>query len=83
MSETTVTVAEANRNFSQLLRGVLGGQTYLVTAHGRPVAKLVPVEDDAAAKARKAAFEALMKRLDSQPAMNIPRTWTRDDLYER
>jgi prevent-host-death family protein len=83
MSEETVTAADANRNFSRLLRGVREGQSYVVTAHGRPVAKLIPAQDDAATVARKAAFEVLMKRLDSQPAMNVPRTWTRDELYER
>jgi prevent-host-death family protein len=83
MSEETITAAEANRNFSRLLRGVREGQSYVVTAHGRPVAKLVPADQDAATTARKAAFDALMKRLDSQPATNTPRSWTRDELYER
>ena len=82
MSEMTVTAAEANRNFSRLLRGVREGQSYVVTAHGRPVAKLVPAEDDAATKDRKIAFEALMRRVKSQPAIDIG-PWTRDELYER
>ncbi len=85
MSETTVPAAEANRNFSRLLRGVREGNSYVVTDHGRPVAKLVPADDREAAEqaARNAAFEALMRRLESQPATNTPRTWTRDELYER
>jgi prevent-host-death family protein len=83
MTETTITAAEANRNFSRLLRGVREGQSYVVTAHGRRIAKLVPADDDAATTARKAAFEALMQRLDSQPAEDTPRSWTRDELYER
>jgi prevent-host-death family protein len=82
MSETTVTAAEANRNFSRLLRGVREGQSFVVTAHGRPVAKLVPAEDDAASKARKVAFEALMKRVKSQAAIDVG-PWTRDELYDR
>jgi prevent-host-death family protein len=82
MSETAVTAAEANRNFSRLLRGVREGQTYVVTAHGRPVAKLVPAQDDAAAMARQVAFEALMKRVKSQPPVEVE-PWTRDELYDR
>jgi len=82
MSETTVTAAEANRNFSRLLRGVREGQSYVVTAHGRRVAKLVPAEDDTATRARKIAFEALMQRVKSQPAIDVG-PWTRDELYER
>ena len=36
--DETVSAAEANRAFSRLLRGVRAGRSYLVTAHGRPVA---------------------------------------------
>jgi hypothetical protein len=32
---------------------------------------------------RAAARDALFSRLDTQPAMNLSLTWTRDDLYER
>ena len=38
--DEVVTAAEANRNFSRLLKGVREGRTYLVTSHGAPVAKL-------------------------------------------
>lgn len=84
MSETPVTAAEANRNFSRLLRGVREGQSYVVTAHGRPVAKLVPAEEDAASRSavRAAAKRALLDRLRSQPVIDIG-PWTRDELYER
>lgn len=78
--EETVSAAEANREFSKLLRGVREGNSYVVTSHGRPVAKLVPVSKSP--EEREAAFEKLMARLRSQPVMNIGR-WTRDELYER
>ena len=35
--------AEANRRFSQLLRAVREGDSYVVTAHGKPVAKIIPM----------------------------------------
>jgi prevent-host-death family protein len=77
--EKAVSAAEANRNFSRLLEGVRRGKSYVVTSHGRPVARISPVEiiDEERAAARKALFE----RLERQPAIDIGR-WTRDELYE-
>ncbi len=77
----TITSAEANRAFSRLLREVREeGRSFVVTAHGRPVARVLPVEprnDD-----RHPARAALRARLAAQPVTDIGR-WTRDDLYER
>jgi len=71
---------EAERQFSQILREVRAGETVVVTIRGKPVAMIQPT--DRAALDREAARTALLKRLDSQPAQNIPITWTRDDLYD-
>lgn len=78
--EETVSAAEANREFSRLLRGVREGNSYVVTSHGRPVAKLVPVYKSPEEK--EAAFQKLMARLRNQPVTDIGR-WTRDDANER
>lgn len=77
--EKTVSAADANRRFSELLRRVRRGRSFVVTSHGTPVARLVPIaETDAiAAGARR----ALLARLRAQPATDIGR-WTRDELYE-
>jgi prevent-host-death family protein len=74
-----VSAADANRRFSELLRGVREGQSFLVTAHGKPVARLVPAgkDDTTAAGTRK----ALLARLRAEPIVTIGR-WTRDELYE-
>ena len=74
-----VAAAEANRRFSQLLRDVREGNTYIVTSHGRPVAKIVPIGDRDAE--RDKAHERLLARLRSQPAINAGK-WTREELYE-
>ncbi|MBA2520165.1 MAG: type II toxin-antitoxin system Phd/YefM family antitoxin [Chloroflexia bacterium] len=74
-----VSAAEANRKFSQLLRGVREGRTYVITNHGEPVARLGPAGWDRARS--DSAFKVLMARLESQPAVNAGR-WTRDELYE-
>ena len=76
----SISAAEANRNFSHLLRRVRDGHTVVVTSHGRPVAKLTPIDerDRVVAGARAALFE----RLRDAVAIDVGR-WTRDELYER
>lgn len=76
--EKAVSAADANRNFSQLLQGVRRGRVYVVTSHGKPVAKLSPVTENAA---ETGAREALLARLQKQTVTRIGR-WTRDELYE-
>lgn len=78
--ENTVSAADANRSFSHLLREVRGGATFVVTAHGKPVARIVPCEP--ADVTRAAARTALLNHLRGQPATDIG-PWRRDDLYER
>jgi len=74
-----VSAADANRNFSQILQKVRRGRSFVVTSHGKPVARIVPItESDAVASS---AWNALLERLRSQPVVDIGR-WTRDELYE-
>jgi prevent-host-death family protein len=76
-----ISAADANRRFSQLLRGVREDHnTYVVTSHGKPVAKIIPVDSISNVSAR--ALELLLARLESEPVVDIGR-WTRDELYER
>ena len=74
-----VSAAEANRKFSHLLRRVREGHTFVVTSHGRPVAKIVPVAgpDHVAVSARA----ALLERLRNEPVTESG-AWSRDELYE-
>ena len=78
--QKVVSAADANRKFSQLLREVRKGHSYVVTSHGREVARIVPVEQDG--PAATPAKAALLKRLRAQKAINIGR-WTREELYDR
>lgn len=81
--EKRISAANANRKFSELLRGVRKGKTYVVTSHGKPVARISPSESDADASA--GARSALLARLKSQPAAKgakARRRWTREELYE-
>ena len=77
--DEAISAADANRRFSLLLRGVREGRSYVVTSHGKPVARLVPVgeRNEIGASARA----MLLSRLERQPVINAGR-WTRDELYE-
>lgn len=74
-----VSAADANRRFSELLRTVREGKTVVVTSHGKPVARIVPMtEGDQVTRGARAA---LLTRLRSQPVVDVGR-WSRDELYE-
>jgi len=75
----TVTAAEANRQFSKILRQVRGGETVLVTSHGEPVATIAPA--GAPDAAQRLAKQRLIKHLRAQPTLNLPRI-ARDELYD-
>lgn len=77
--EEAISAADANRKFSHILRSVREGHSFVVTSHGRPVARIVPADkhEGVASGARR----ALLARLQSQPVVNAGR-WTRDELYE-
>lgn len=49
-----ITVAELRQNPTAALKDVEDGETYVVTKHRRPVAKLVPPEDDVLLRIRPA-----------------------------
>jgi prevent-host-death family protein len=74
-----ISAADANRQFSRVLREVREGRTYVVTSHGRPVARIVPA--DGRAHADGAALDTFLARLEEQPVSTIG-SWTRDELYE-
>lgn len=77
--ETPVSAADANRKFSKLLRAVREGQSYVVTSHGKAVARIVPAEKDGGVT--RGARAALLKRLRSERVVTIGR-WRREELYE-
>ena len=78
MSET-ISATDANRRFSEMLREVDEGKSFVITSHGREIAYLQP-----AAKARAErdeAYRRLLEHLDSVEPINGG-TWTRQELYE-
>jgi prevent-host-death family protein len=77
--EKAISAADANRRFSELLRGVKKGQSVIVTSHGKPVARITPFVDDE--RTAEGARSALFARLRKERAVNAGR-WTRDELYD-
>jgi len=75
-----VAAADANRDFSKLLGQVRDGRSFVITSHGKPVAKIVPF--DAHDQVRAAARSTLFSRLKAQSASAPIGPWTRDELYE-
>ena len=77
--EREVSAADANRRFSKLLRTVREGHSYVVTSHGKAVAKIVPLQENGGVT--RGARAALIKRLRSEPLARIG-CWKRGELYE-
>jgi len=80
--EKAISAADANRKFSQVLREVREGRSFVVTSHGRPVARIAPVERQQGRIGDCPGWKALMKRLQNQAVRDVGR-WTREELYER
>ncbi|WP_295184309.1 type II toxin-antitoxin system prevent-host-death family antitoxin [uncultured Brevundimonas sp.] len=79
--ERTISATEANRDFSRIFREVAAGESYVVTARGKPLVRMTPTnvlvepEDD-----RVARFHALVDDLAALPAC-APGRITREDGY--
>lgn len=79
---TTITAREANQRFSELLSKVeTEGQGFVVTKHGRPVARIVPIET--ARKKLTPEQEAALERLMTTGWPLGIGTFGRDELYDR
>ena len=79
LMQKAISAADANRRFSELLRTVAKGDTVVVTSHGKPVARIVPMASEMQTMER--ARNLLFARLKTQRASNIGR-WTREELYD-
>lgn len=57
---------EAKTNLTKLIDRVEGGETVLVTRHGKPVAKIVPAQDVAPRRSPREIAEEFKKLQDAQ-----------------
>ena len=86
MVRLTIPAAEANRQFSKLLRAVRDGARVTITSHGEPVAELGPVSDHDGEDAEKQRVAEAHRRLVERLKQNKPIVigpWTRAELYDR
>lgn len=60
----TISSREANQNFARIIRAAANGEEVVITRRGVPVAKVVPVEaEEGAAARREAAIKRTRERL--------------------
>ena len=85
MTHATLTIpaAEANRQFSRLLRAVREGARVIITSHGEPVAQLGPPDTQADETARLSEALAALESQWEQATPVAVGAWTRDELYDR
>ena len=81
-----VTAAEANRNFSRIMKEAEAGETIIVTSHGEPTVKIVAVAesrgiDEVERTRRQALWSQHKARLLDQPTLGLGR-FQRDWAYE-
>ena len=57
----TVGAYEAKTHLSELLEKVEAGEEIIITKHGAPVARLVPMKKEASAEQRAAAIRRIQK----------------------
>lgn len=74
--DRAISASEANQRFSEMLRDVRQGQAFVVMSRGRPVARVMPLDDAGSAP----AIQNLLNFLESLPRRQGG-DWTRDDLY--
>jgi prevent-host-death family protein len=75
--DRAISASEANQQFSRVLREVADGESYVVTSRGKPVARIVPIEEES----KSGKFTALVEKWSKEPIRYIG-PWTREDLYD-
>jgi prevent-host-death family protein len=64
----TVNLAQAKANLSELIDKVEGGEGVIITRHGRPVARISPIEQPKKPVRSLAAFRATVPRWGTSSA---------------
>ena len=76
--ERAISASDANQRFSELLREVQEGESFVVTSRGRPVAKVMPVDEF---DPQGPGIDALLDFVEALPR-RTGHAWRREDLYE-
>lgn len=75
--DRAISASEANQRFSEMLREVGRGDSFVVMSRGRAVARVVPVDVDAKQKSAR----RLLDFVEKLPRRSVS-GWTRDELYD-
>ena len=78
----SVSAREANQSFSRVLGEAEAGEEIVITRHGKPVAVLRPYRSAAAGDERRAAVERAIRLMENAPAIGIPATLSREEIYD-
>lgn len=76
LMERAISASDANQHFSEMLRDVQEGESYVVMSRGRPVARVVPINRDR----QRRSVSSLLDFVQKLPHRHAG-AWTRDDLY--
>ncbi len=76
LMERAISASDANQHFSEMLRDVQNGESYVVMSRGRPVARVVPIDRDR----QRRSVSSLLQFVQKLPHRHAG-AWTRDDLY--
>lgn len=77
--ERTIKASEANQRFSEMLRQVQAGDSFVVLSRGRPVARVTPVDPKLQEQAER--VRALSRKFKERPRLQAY-GWKREDLYD-
>ena len=79
----TISLTTANKNFSKMIKDVEQGEVFVITRHGRPIAKLTPHKLDKTADPEWVeAYERLMSQFEEGAHLGGLKI-NRDELYDR
>lgn len=79
----SVSLREANQQFSKLIASVEEGKSFVITRRGRPIARLSPHAHDKASDPRwQAALRRMIARLEEGADLGGLKV-VRDELYDR
>jgi prevent-host-death family protein len=78
----TVSARDANQSFSKLLADVESGEEVVITKHGLPVARLIPLYAPLRGPARAKAFRRMMALMRKGLPLGGLRV-KREEIYDR
>ena len=81
----TIGLREANHHLAKHIKAVEDGHEVIITRRGRPVARLT--QEHGADKTRdakwRAAYERMVRLMETAPVTGGDLHWTRDEIHER